>query len=45
MTEIIADELAEVALKPQALGRLNKSVVVDYEAGAIAARYASCSVT
>jgi hypothetical protein len=41
MTDEIADALREIALTPHAVGSIDRSVVADYEAGAIAARYAA----
>jgi hypothetical protein len=37
----IASAIREIALTPQALGRIDSSVIEEYEAGAIASRYAA----
>jgi glycosyltransferase involved in cell wall biosynthesis len=41
MADMIANALREIALTPQALGNIDRSVVAGYEAGMIAARYAA----
>ncbi len=41
MTDAIGDALREIVLTTQAVGSIDRSVVADYEAGAIAARYAA----
>jgi hypothetical protein len=40
MTDAIADGLREISLAPQSIGTVDQSVVGDYEASVIAARYA-----
>ena len=41
MTDVIANALREIALTPQVLGTVDRSVIEAYEASAIAARYAA----
>jgi glycosyltransferase involved in cell wall biosynthesis len=41
MTDMIANALREIALTPQAVGSIDRSVVAGYEASMIAARYAA----
>ena len=41
MTDLIANALREIALTPQAVGSIDRSVVAGYDASVIAARYAA----
>jgi glycosyltransferase involved in cell wall biosynthesis len=41
MTDVIANALKEMALKPEAIDSLDKSIVTNYDASIIAARYAA----
>jgi hypothetical protein len=41
MTDMIANALREIALTPQAVGSIDRSVLAGYEASMIAARYAA----
>jgi glycosyltransferase involved in cell wall biosynthesis len=41
MTDVIADALEEIALTPEVVGHVDRSVVSSYEASNIAARYAA----